>query len=320
MATELKIGQEAIEKKGWWQAYKWLVLRRTSQIGILLLFMLIPICKWISPEADCQLGWIMKGNLSSSKFFDTIPMTDPLLFLQMIAAGFTSIAVEAVIGALIILVFYLLVGGRVFCSWVCPVNIVTDAAFWLRTRLKLVGGTRFSRNIRYWLLGMVLIVSAVTGSLAYELINPVSMLHRGLFFGMGFGWLVIAAVFVFDLIITKRGWCTHICPMGAFYSLLGKVSPLRVRADARELCDDCGECYIVCPEAQIIKPVLKGKEKGIAPVILAGECTNCGRCIDVCAEDVFHFGNRYSVSPKPAPIAAEILNSKLSKNSLEQKS
>ncbi len=293
MATKIQIGKEAIEKKGWWQAYKWLILRRTSQISILLIFMLVPLCHWMTPGSECHLGWIMKGNLSSSKLFDTIPMTDPLLLLQIVAAGFTHIAIEAVIGAFIVLAFYLLVGGRVYCSWVCPVNMVTDAAFWLRTKLKLVGGTRFSRNIRYWVLGMVLVLSAVTGSLAYELVNPVSMLHRGLFFGMGLGWLVIVGIFLFDLFMTRRGWCTHICPMGAFYGLLGRLSPLKVRADARDQCDDCGECYIVCPEAQIIKPVLKGKEKGVPAVILAGECTNCGRCIDVCAENVFHFGNRY---------------------------
>ncbi len=291
--AKLKVGQEAIDKKGYWQAYKWLILRRLSQFSILALFMMIPICKMISPEADCALGWILKGNLASSKLFDTLPMTDPLLLLQMLAAGFTSIAIEAVIGAVIIFVFYWLVGGRVFCSWVCPVNIVTDAAFWLRGKLGLRGGTRFSRNVRYWMLGMILVLSAVTGSLAYELVNPVSMLHRGLFFGMGLGWIVILSIFIFDLFITKRGWCTHICPMGAFYGLIGKSSPLKIRADARDKCNDCGDCYAVCPESQIIKPVLKGEKKGIPAVILAGECTNCGRCIDVCGEDVFEFGSRF---------------------------
>ncbi len=291
------IGKEAIEKKGWWRAYKWLILRRLSQLSIIGLFLIIPICKWLNPEADCALGWIIKGNLASSKVLNTIPLTDPLLLLQMIASGFMGVAKEAIIGAVIVVVFYWLVGGRVFCSWVCPVNIITDAAFWLRTKLKLRGGTHFSRRIRYWFLGILLILSAITGSLAYELINPVSMLHRGLFFGMGLGWLVIAAVFLFDLFVTKRGWCTHICPMGAFYSLIGNYSPLKVRADARDLCDDCGECYVVCPESHILKPVLKGEEKGVPPVLSTGECTNCGRCIDVCAEEVFHFGlrsNKYS--------------------------
>jgi ferredoxin-type protein NapH len=27
-------------------------------------------------------------------------------------------------------------------------------------------------------------------------------------------------------------------------------------------------------------------------VILDGNCTNCGRCIEVCAQDVFRFGGR----------------------------
>lgn len=301
------IGKEAIEKKGWWQAYKWLILRRVSQLGILLLFMLVPICRWLSPEADCALGWIIKGNLASSKVFNTIPLTDPMLFLQMLASGFSKIATDAIIGATLVFVFYLLVGGRVFCSWVCPINLITDTAFWLRTKLRIRGGTHFSRNIRYWVLGMVFVLSAVTGSLAYELVNPVSMLHRGLFFGMSLGWFLILGIFLFDLLITKRGWCTHICPMGAFYGLVGKVSPLRVRADARSACDDCAECYVVCPEPQILKPVLKGEGEGIAPVILAGECTNCGRCIDVCAEEVFHFGLR---AKKQLPKIKTVIDSK----------
>lgn len=42
MARYTVLGAEAIRKKGWWQAYKWLILRRLSQIGILLLFLLGP--------------------------------------------------------------------------------------------------------------------------------------------------------------------------------------------------------------------------------------------------------------------------------------
>ncbi len=276
------IGHEAIETKGWWHAWKWLVLRRLSQISILLLFMLGP---WTGI-------WIIKGNLSSSLFLDTIPMTDLMVFSQVLAAGFTSVATEAIAGAGIVLIFYLLVGGRVFCSWVCPVNIITDAAFWLRRKLGIKSGGRTSRQTRYWLLGMVLLLAFITNSLAYELVNPVSMLHRGLFYGMGFGWAVILAVFLFDLLVAKRGWCSHVCPVGALYSLVGKLSPVKVRADARNRCDDCGECFIVCPEAHILPPVLKGVKTGSAPIVLSSECTNCGRCIDICAENVFHFGLR----------------------------
>jgi len=52
----------------------------------------------------------------------------------MLAAG-AVLATDLLIGAFIITIFYLLVGGRAFCSWVCPVNIVTDAAALLRRKL-----------------------------------------------------------------------------------------------------------------------------------------------------------------------------------------
>jgi ferredoxin-type protein NapH len=196
------------------------------------------------------------------------------------------------IGLAIVLVFYFMVGGRVYCSWVCPVNLVTDAAGWLRDRLGIKGSAQLSRNTRYWVLAMTLIGSAATGVVLWELINPVSLLHRGLIFGLGAAWTVVVAVFLFDLFVMKRGWCGRLCPVGAFYSLLGRWSPVRVAARERAACNDCMDCFEVCPEPQVIRPALKGEGKGVGPVILAPNCTNCGRCIDVCSKEVFSFGLR----------------------------
>jgi len=50
---------------------------------------------------------------------------------------------------------------------------------------------------------------------------------------------------------------------------------------------------VVCPEPQILPPVLKGESKGIPPVVLDGTCTNCGRCIDICHDGIFEFGFRF---------------------------
>ena len=185
----------------------------------------------------------------------------------------------------------------VYCSWLCPVNIITDAAQWLREQFKITGASSLSRKTRYWILAATLLLSLVTGSIAWELVNPVSMLHRGLIFGMGLAWFIIAAVFLLDLLVSRRAWCSHLCPVGAFYSLLGTHSLIRIRADAREQCDDCMDCFMVCPEQQVIRPALKGyvnknDSEQIGPVITSSNCTNCGRCIDVCAKDVFHFGLR----------------------------
>jgi ferredoxin-type protein NapH len=146
-------------------------------------------------------------------------------------------------------------------------------------------------------LGLILVLAATTGGIVWELVNPVSMLPRGLLFGMGAGWLLIGGIFLFDLFVMQRGWCSHLCPVGAFYSLLGRFSLLRVTATKREACNDCLDCFTVCPEQQVIKLPLKGAKKGASPIILSGNCTNCGRCIDVCSKDVFSFASRFQKSP-----------------------
>lgn len=289
--NQTPVGADAVAAKGWLAAHKWLLLRRTSQIGILLAFMLGP---WFGI-------WIVQGSLSSSETLNVLPLTDPYLLLQVLLTRHLP-ETTAFIGAAIVIAFYLLVGGRSYCSWVCPVNMVTDSAAWLRRRLNLGGGAHLSRPTRYWILAMTLIVTALTGTIAWEMVNPVSMLHRGLIFGMGFAWVVILAIFLFDLFVVRNGWCGHLCPVGAFYSLIGKASVLRVQLPARSECNDCLDCFAVCPEHQIIRAPLKGV-KGALPIILDERCTNCGRCVDVCAKDVFSFGPRFSPPATGQPTA-----------------
>ncbi|MEO8118764.1 MAG: quinol dehydrogenase ferredoxin subunit NapH, partial [Rhodoferax sp.] len=173
------VGQEAREAKGWWGAHRWLLLRRVSQLSILSLFLLGPWFGW----------WLVKGNLNYSLTLNTVPLTDPLVLLQSLLTGHTP-ARNAIIGAVTVLLFYLLVGGRSYCAWVCPVNIVTDAASALRHRLDIRGGGDMPRQTRNWMLALILVLAATTGSIVWELVNPVSMLHRGLIFGMGAGWLL----------------------------------------------------------------------------------------------------------------------------------
>jgi len=278
-----RIGAEAVAAKGWLGAHKWLILRRASQFGILALFLVGPWFGW----------WIVKGNLSYSLTLGVLPLADPHVLLQSLLTGHAPER-NAILGVAIVVAFYLMVGGRVFCSWVCPVNLLTDAAAWLRMRLGLKGGAHLTRAARYWILGMTLVLALVTGTIAWELINPVSMMHRGLIFGLGTAWAVLLAVFLLDLFVVQRGWCGHLCPVGAFYSLLGRHSLLRVSALRRAQCNDCMDCFAVCPEHQVIKPALKGAAQGLGPVILSPNCTNCGRCIDVCSKDVFEFGSRFN--------------------------
>ena len=262
-----------------WKNYRYLILRRVTQIGLLVLY--FGANAW---------GWtILKGNLSSSIILDIIPMSDPYAALQMLAAG-AVLATDLLLGVLVATMFYLLIGGRAFCSWVCPINLITDAAAVLRkvTGMDRIQGLKqpASRNMRYWILALSLIISFFMGVTAFEFISPISMVHRGIVFGLGFGWAAMLIIFLFDLFVLKNGWCGHICPLGGFYSLVGKFSLIRVH-HSEENCTLCMKCKDVCPEKQVLHMI--GKES--LPV-LSGECTNCARCIEVCDDEALEFSIR----------------------------
>lgn len=268
-----------------WLAWRWLVLRRSCQLGVIGLFLLGP---WFG------LWWV-KGNLASSLTQDVLPLSDPFVLAQSLLAGLGRglwPGVSALIGAAIVLLFYGALAGRAYCAWVCPVNAVTDAAAWLRRRLKISSGRAPSRGLRYALLVCVLLGALVLGHPIWEQVNPVTLTQRALIFGGSTAWGALAAVLLFDLLVAPRGWCGHVCPMGAAYALIGAKPLLRVSAAHSSRCNDCGDCYVVCPEPQILVAPLKAKNDA-GPQILARDCTACGRCIDVCDRTVFHFTHRF---------------------------
>lgn len=280
----------AATRRGWLFAHRFWLLRRATQIFVLAIFLVGP---WLGV-------WIARGNFASSEILGVLPLSDPFIFVQSMAAWHKPIAL-AVIGAILVTTFYFVVGGRAYCSWVCPVNVVTDTAYWLREKLGLTRDRKLDKRTRIWIMVAAIIASAATGTIAWEFLNPVSMLQRGIIFGMGAGWGVIAAVFMLDLFVTRRGWCSHLCPVGAFYGLIGSKSLVRVSAINRTACTDCGACFKACPEPHVITPALKGTGTHL---ILSGDCTNCAACIDSCYIDVFQYANRLSAKHTPSPDVA----------------
>lgn len=263
-------------------SWRYLVLRRLTQFGVLLLFF-----------GTAHWGWeaakgvpLLNGNLSASTFIGIVPMTDPFAALQIFLAGH-MLRTESILGAAIVLGFYALLGGRVFCAWVCPVNPVTDLAGWLRQHLPVPTLFGLNRNVRYFVLTAALVLSVVAGVAAFEWVSPIGMLQRGIVFGMGLGFLSLIAIFLFDLLILKNGWCGHLCPLGAFWSLVGATAQIRVRFD-KDTCTHCGECARVCPEPQVLN--LKKLEQ--AGWVASGECSNCGRCTALCPEGSLGFDLR----------------------------
>ncbi len=261
------------------KVWRFIIYRRIFQVVTLLLFF-----------GSAHWGWklfdahILRGNLSSSEFLGFIPLADPFATLQIFLTGHV-LHKNVLIGAAIVSIIYLLLGARVWCSWVCPINMVTDLAGWLRKRLRIKDIFRLRRKLRYGILALSLIVTLLMGVAAFEWISPISIFHRELIFGIGTGWIAILAIFLFDLFVLKHGWCGHLCPLGAFYSVLGKVTaPIRISFDT-PTCTHCVECVRVCPEPQ----VFDFKKAGELHIINSSECTNCGRCITVCPEDTLQF-------------------------------
>lgn len=280
-APERRPGPASIAARGWLAAHRWLLLRRAAQLAFLGLFLSGPLFGL----------WIAKGTLASSLTFDLLPLTDPLFALQSLLARHWP-ETTALIGAGIVFAGYAATRGRLYCSWVCPINPIADLALWLRRRLGWKKSLRLERATRYWVLGGILLAAALTGTVVWEQINPVTLVHRGLVFGgaalIGAAVAVAAAIFLFDLGISDRGWCGHLCPVGAFYGLIGAKGALAVALPQREACDECLDCFAVCPEPHVIGPVLRAPAEADR-FIRDGDCTACGRCIDVCHQSVFAF-------------------------------
>ena len=159
-----------------YKKYRFLIARRITQISVMILYVI----------ANVYGINFLTGNLSSSLLLNTVPLSDPYAVLQMAVAG-AIISVDILLGAFIISIFYLIVGGRAFCSWVCPVNMITDLANYLRRKFgfnQIQKKQPASRNIRYWVIAISFVISFFMGIAAFELISPISMIHRGIIFGL----------------------------------------------------------------------------------------------------------------------------------------
>ena len=270
----------------WFYRMRFTVARRFIQLSILILFF-----------GTLHFGWsflgrpLLEGNLSTSKVLGLIPLSDPFGALQRLLAQHW-LNLETLAGASLVLLFYWIVGGRVFCSWVCPMNLVTDLAAWVRRKIGIkTDFLHLSKNFRYLLLALSLVLSFLSGTAAFEWLSPQALLWREWVYGIGAGFLsALLGVFAFDLAVLHRGWCGHLCPLGAFWGIVGTTSQVKVLFNA-QTCTHCADCLKVCPEPQVLNFV-KAEQKGF---IASGECTNCGKCISVCPEQSLNFGLRCQI-------------------------
>jgi ferredoxin-type protein NapH len=256
-----------------WRNRRWAVL-----ITVNLLFTL-------SFMLDIQ---ILEGALTGSRFIG-FHLIDVNSALQVMLAH-KHILTNLVIGTLTVATLWMLLGGRSFCSWVCPYHFVSEWAeklhLWLAAK-KLVSDQSINRGLRsvFWLV--FALAALGTGYTVYEAISPTGILSRALIYGPGLALLWVAALLVFEVVYSRRAWCRYACPIGLTYGVIGIVSPVRIKYTLSS-CFHEGDCKKVCLVPHVLDTVIKGRAVD-TEVTLGPDCTRCGMCVDTCPTGSLNF-------------------------------
>jgi ferredoxin-type protein NapH len=219
------------------------------------------------------------GSLSASSV-GGLSLLDPFAVLEIIAAT-RSVELSWVLGAAVVLIFYACIGARVFCGWVCPVNLLLEGTDWLRRRLGMAVAERVvPRHAKLWVALALLVGSAVFARPLFELWSPIGAIVKGILFGSLAGSVTLLAIILAEFFWGHRVWCRSLCPVGALYEVVGRIGLLKVRID-HTACTGCGRCARVClASPEILDPAINGE----ADHVIAGDCMRCGACVDACPE------------------------------------
>jgi ferredoxin-type protein NapH len=258
--------QHEAHKNHAWRNRRWLTL-----LVVNLLFVL-------SYRFDVQL---IEGALTASRVIG-FHFADLNSALQVTLA-FKTILINLIIGTGTVLFMWWLLGGRTFCSWVCPYHLLAEWAEALHLKLaakKLVKDHPLHRRTRVVMYVIFAGLAFGTGYTVFETISPTGILSRALIYGPSLALGIVFVLLALEVVYSRRMWCRYMCPIGITYAVIGAVSPVRVVYRPRD-CHHEGDCRKVC----LVPHVLDLTKKGFATHAQAGitaDCTRCGLCVDVC--------------------------------------
>jgi len=223
--------------------------RRPVQIGFFILIAMIAV----------NHSLVANGKvipfLSSASVHAVCPFGGVVTIYHLIAEGqFVQKIHESslVLGIAVLAAAVLL--GPAFCGWICPFGTVQE--FVAKLGRKLLG-RRYGRIIpkkldavlrylRYLVLILVVVMTAVSGKILFSDVDPYFALFQ---FWTGevavTAYIALAAVLLLSLVV-ERPFCRYACPYGAFLGLTNKfrIMPIRRKAST---CISCGKCDRSCP-------------------------------------------------------------------------
>lgn len=234
---------------------------------------------------------VLEGSMVASRLMG-FHLVDLYAGLEVIAAH-GEIATNLLLGMIFVGIVYWIVGGRSFCAWACPYGLLSEWGELIHLQLVkrkiITRRKKITTRIKYVLLIVFLLASFLSGYLIFEHINVVGMLSRLLIYGLTQSALVVLFVLAIEVFFYQRLWCRSLCPCGATYGLLNKVSVIRIEAD-RAKCDHCGACVSECHVPEALTDVFAKKDGRV--FLNSTDCTMCSKCMDSCTRGVFHFEHR----------------------------
>ena len=102
---------------------------------------------------------------------------------------------------------------------------------------------------------------------------PLSIANSGIRAALGslFTWkFTILLVILVLSILFYRPFCKWLCPLGAFYALMNRVSLFQMKVDESK-CVSCGKCAGACK-----------MDVDVTKTPNHGECIRCGMCVRAC--------------------------------------
>ena len=233
------------------------------------------------------LAWLV-GSATATRLFGVVPLVDPLAGLEVMLASRTfpltllvGVSITGLAGALL---------GRVFCGWVCPLGLMLDLGDALGRRLRRPdrrGNVRPRRalpaELKYWLLALCTLLSVGGGVPVFTTFSPVNLTALAIVFLWGVELAALGLLVAIEF-FARRAFCRSVCPLGAFYSLIGRFGRWRVRIDRNANCPaNCRRCTRDCPMGIDVYAhhVLAGNKAIANP-----ECTRCGDCATGCPGNV----------------------------------
>ncbi len=233
--------------------------------GFLALGVQIPLVSEVSLHAICPFG----GVVSIYQVVTAATFVKKVHQASFILMG---------IGFLLALLF-----GPVFCGWVCPMGTVQE---WIGKLGKKILGKSYNRimpasfdrvlrYLRYAVLVWVLVMTALTGKLAFEAYDPYwTMFNLWSSEVAWTGYLILAAVVVLSLFV-ERPFCKYGCPYGAVLGVFNLFHVFSIKRNP-PTCIDCKACDKACP-MNIVVSVKDGRVRD-HQCITCMECTSERAC------------------------------------------